>query len=1100
MYAWLTQSNYSFLQGASYPNELVNAAHEMGFSGLCLSDFDGFYGMVQAYCAQKVVQNEVFYGVQLGIENPTKASFFNSEMDLDETLQKLPVFLQDRISFIATSKQSYAEICSLVTYVHRNSKQAECLSFSDPKTPWPKDCIVIVPARGTSQLFFPKQQKHFKAWLSLIEELYKRYQNNLFLALTPPTSPFERNAYLNHLEAHRRLGVPLVATPDIFFHERGRKPLHDLLTSIRLNSPLTDVRWACFPNSERTFHSPEYYQKCFRRSAILKRALENNSEIARRIRFSPSELKYYYPKEFVPRDHTTLSFLKELVENALVVQYPSGTPAKVLDLLQKEFSLVEELGFADYFLTVWDIVRYARSIGILCQGRGSAANSAICFLLGITGVDPAVSETVFERFISKERGEPPDIDVDFEHERREEVIQYIYDRYGRNRAAMVANLICFKTKGALRSVGKALGLGDKVLSQVLSVVSDYQSHKQDFAITLQEGFQRYQIISGNQELFSVNASEKMAQWASLATAIRGFPRHLGIHSGGFVVSQEVLTGICPLEPATMPGRTVIQWNKDDLESLGLFKIDVLSLGMLTAIRKTFDYLREDKKFIPGTLIPALIENVPAGCKQTYDMIGEGRTTGVFQIESRAQMSILPKLKPRKFYDLVIQVGIVRPGPIVSGVIRSYLRRRLGEEEPHFPDEKLKPILERTLGVPIFQEQVMRIAIAVGNFTPGEADELRRSMGAWKLNGNIKQFEEKLRAGMLANGIAGEFADIIYKQVEGFAEYGFPESHATCFAYLVYVSCYLKCHFPAYFLCGLINSQPLGFYSVHSLIQEAKLSGVVIKLPCVLKSKWDCHVNERGEVQLGFRVLNHLQKEHIDSFVALRSSYREIHCGTQATQGITFHECLNLMEPLTSLEKMSIAMASCFRIFDDNRRNILWQILAAPVPLFLDVAFHHFKERAPLLEAWDNMQDDFKFMRLSTDNHPMALMKRIAWPFEVPLESVCPSQKLARVRDEARVVVAGLAVIRQRPPTAKGFVFVTLEDEFGTINVVIKPQVYEQFREQILHHDILCLKGTKQENGTQSVVRASEFFDLKPRKTQGGEHLPEWVCVDKRVFY
>lgn len=1096
MYVWFAQSNFSFLQAASRPSEILEGAAANGFEGVCLSDFDGFYGLVQGHLAQRELATEhnktlkVSYAAQVGISFSTKKEFFTAEMDLDDSLQRLPVFLQDRISFVATSKTSYGQICRLVTYLHRNSKQAESLDFEDANIPWPSEALVIVPARGTSQLFSPKQEHIFKRWLSEIEILQRRYGNKLFLALTPPTSPFERNAFLNHLEAHRRLKVELVATPDVFFHERERKVLHDMLTSIRLNIPLADLRWACFPNAERTYHSLEYYERCFKRSAILRRAFENNTRLASLVQFSPADLRYAYPSEFIPKGHTSLSYLKYLIELSLKDRYQSYVPARIDELLKKELALIEELGFSDYFLTVWDIVRFARSQGIYCQGRGSAANSAICFLLGVTGVDPSVSDVLFERFISKERGEPPDIDVDFEHERREEVIQYIYQRYGKHRAAMVANLVTFRTKGALRSVGKALGVGEEQLSHILSVISDRQSRSQGYLGILKEGLQRQQILEPQKPVFEKDVEETLTFWANMATLLRGFPRHLGMHSGGFVISQFPLNEICPTEPATMPGRYVIQWNKDDIEALGLFKIDVLALGMLTAIRKTFEALQAHHKTVPGTLLPMEIGSVPPGCSKTYAMIGEAKTTGVFQIESRAQMSILPKLRPREFYDLVIQVGIVRPGPIVSGVIRSYLKRRLGEEEATYPDERLRPILERTLGVPLFQEQVMRIAIAVGDFTPGEADELRRAMGAWKLNGNIKQFEEKLRAGMRRNGIADEFAEIIYHQVEGFAEYGFPESHATCFAYLVYISCYLKCHFPVYFLCGLLNSQPLGFYSPHSLVQEARHNGHKIIMPCVLKSRWDSYVTENGELQLGFRLLSKVQKEHIDSFVRKRD-YRN---------NLLFHEVLAIMDDLSSIEKVALAMANCFRAFDPNRRNILWQILAEPAALFQDVARKHFQERAPLFEAWDNMQDDFKFARTSTDNHPMALMKRIAWPFDFPVEQVVPSNRLVQVRDDAKAVVAGLAIIRQCPPTAKGFVFITLEDEFGTINIVVNPKVYERFRESILFHDVICLRGVKQANGSQSVIRATEFFPIKARKAKPGERLPEWSCNEKRVFY
>jgi error-prone DNA polymerase len=593
---------------------------------------------------------------------------------------------------------------------------------------------------------------------------------------------------------------------------------------------------------------------------------------------------------------------------------------------------------------------------------------------------------------------------------------------------MVANVITFQTKGAIRGAAKALGINEDRAIEVLY---------------------RGKSLDSNEDASEFENCKKVAD------ELFELPRHLGIHSGGFVITQEPLTHLTPIEPATMEGRSVIQWNKDDIESLGLFKIDILALGMLTALRKTFASLARQK--VPGTLLPVTLENIPPNCPKTYDMIRRARTTGVFQIESRAQMSILPRILPREFYDLVVSIGIVRPGPIVSGMVGTYVKRRMGKEQAVYPDPKLRSILQRTLGVPIFQEQIMRIAMAVADFSPGEADELRRAMGAWKMNGNMKSFEEKLRTGMKRNNIPNDFAEVIFKQVEGFSQYGFPESHSTSFAHIAYASAWLKAHFPAHFLCGLLNSQPMGFYSPHSLLQEAKLSGVRISEPCLFTSQWNSGVDSKGAVQLGFSTLKTIREEHVTEFIIRRK---------HLTNPNAIYEILSCFH---THERIALAMGGCFRTINTSRRDVLWKLLASSHTLLNDSGSWIFPQKSNAAENWDNVRDDFSTKGYAIEQHPMEAIKNLCWPFDFDINKVTLSNNLASLRDGAIVSVSGLVVIRQRPPTAKGMVFITLEDECGTINLILKPDIFDRWKELIVTSDLMCCSGIRQSNGRESTI-------------------------------
>lgn len=1123
---WLTQSHYSFLQGASSPRDLVQAAASKGYGGLCVADFDGVYGLVQAHLARQSFLKEregeasenvprLFFAAQLLLDLPGFEEFTQPDGRPFTGDAQAPVFLQNRIVFVARSKQGYAALGRLVSYVHREGKQAMPLSPEDAQAPWPtlRECLPLLPCRGASQLFSERQGALFERWIAHVQALARACGGTLFLALTPPSTSLEHNAFGNHLAAHARLGLPLVATDDVFFHESAQKDLHDVLTSIRRNEPVAECRWSTFRNAERTFHSPSYLESFFRRGgrasaldAVFAKALRNNRRLARYVNFGLHELSYRYPQEFIPAGFNAQSYLAHLVGEACRLRYGSRTPPKTAALVEKELALVEELQYADYFLTVWDIVRFAREQGILCQGRGSAANSAVCFLIGITALDPEEYDLVFERFVSRERGEPPDIDVDFEHERREEVIQYIYARYGRTRAAMVANVISFQKKGALRAVGKALGASDAVLGAVQRVFVDRHA----YALPLSEVFVQAARVEPALQEFPLSTLEV---WAQFARALVGVPRHLGLHSGGFVLSHEPLSDIVPVEPASMEGRSVIQWNKDDIEALGLFKVDVLALGMLTALRKTFSMLCAHGVRLPGTQpgVPVRLDTIPPDCPHTYALIRRAETTGVFQIESRAQMSMLPRLLPRVFYDLVIEVAIVRPGPIVGNMVHPYLKRRHGQEPVEYPDGRLRPILEKTLGVPIFQEQVMRIAVAVGNFTPGEADELRRSMGAWKFKGTVSKFEEKLLAGMRDNGIPEAFAQNILGQIQGFSEYGFPESHAVSFALLAYASSYLKAHFPVYFLCGLLNSQPLGFYSVHSLLQESRHRGHTHLPPCILSSHWDSFVvpppksvggvasRPSTTLRLGLALVSGVSVHNGEVFVKRRTRLPSRKHSPGGAPEVDYEDILALFqECFTSREQVALVMAGVFHVFEPERRTVLWHVLARPSALRPDTEARRFLPKPILLEAWDVLRDDYKHLRTSLGPHAVSLVKKLAWPFPVPVHTLTLAKDVSSTppkkgggRDEI-VTVMGLAVVRQMPPTAKGMMFITLEDETGTMNLVLQPQVAARDRAHLVASDLLCVTAKRQRNGTACtllVVRCHPFLTGPVPCASGIKEIP-----------
>src|SRR4051812_8370025 len=795
-------SNFTFLRGASRPEELVERAAQLGYHALAITDECSLAGAVRAHIAAKEYQLKLIIGAEFRLVDGM------------------------RLVLLVTDRQSYGDLSQLITLARRRSaKGSYSLEWND----------VASGAGGCLVLWMP----HDESDLVTAQRIAARFAGQAWIAAELLCGPDDR-AQLERLhELSVASGLPLVASGDVHMHVRSRRPLQDMLTAVRLSTTVAAARHALYPNGER------HLRLRMRLAQLYPPALlEETVRIAARCNFSLASLRYEYPAEIVPPRHTPASWLRCLTEQGLRERFPDGTPDQVRKLVEHELALVAELGYEPYFLTVHDIVKFARSKNILCQGRGSAANSAVCYALRITEVDPARMNVLFERFVSRERDEPPDIDVDFEHDRRELVIQYIFEKYGRDRAALAATVITYRPKSALRDVGKALGLD---LSQVdrLAKSLAWWDGRQVLPQRLAEaGFDP--------------ESPQIARLIELVTMLVGFPRHLSQHVGGFVIARGLLSQMTPIENAAMPDRTVIQWDKDDIEALGLLKVDVLALGMLSAIRRALDMISGWR----GQ--PFRLEDVPAEDLKTYEMIQRADTVGVFQIESRAQMTMLPRLKPQKFYDLVIEVAIVRPGPIQGGMVHPYLRRKQGLEEESYPSEAVKSVLERTLGVPIFQEQVMQLAVVAAGFTPGEADLLRRSMAAWKRKGGLQHLQQRLISGMLDKGYKREFADQIYSQILGFGEYGFPESHSVSFALLAYVSAWLKCHEPAAFLAALLNSQPMGFYAPSQLVQDARRHDVEVRPVDIAVSEWECTLeksaNGKPAVRLGFgRIIGFGQK-------------------------------------------------------------------------------------------------------------------------------------------------------------------------------------------------------------------------------------------------
>jgi error-prone DNA polymerase len=998
-------SNFSFLRGASHPEELVERAVELGYEALAITDECSVAGVVRAWEAARRCGLKLVVG---------------SEFRLGDGL---------RLVLLAADRNGYGRLCRLITRGRRAAQKGDYrLSREDLADGLPGCLALWLPGETPSEEEGRWLAACFagRAWLAV--ELF---------------AGGDDAGRLVALEAlGGRLGLPCVAAGDVHMHVRERRRLQDLVTAIRLNTPLHALGRRLFPNGERHLRGRE------RLAALYPaRLMEAAAGIARRCSFRLEELDWRYPAELVPAGETPSSWLERLTREGMARRWPGGTPAEVERSVRHELALVAELGYEAYFLTVHDIVRYARSLGILCQGRGSAANSAVCFCLGITEVDPARMSVLFERFISRERNEPPDIDVDFEHERREEVIQYIYAKYGRQRAALAATVIRYRPRSALRDAGKAFGLAPLQVD-MLAKSMQWWDGKSTIAP------ERIRDVGFDPD------NPVIARLIELAGELIGFPRHLSQHVGGFVIADRCLEELVPVENAAMPERTVIQWDKDDLDAVGIIKVDVLGLGMLSAIRRGFELI-ERFRGRRWTLA-----SVPAEDPAVYEMICDADTMGVFQVESRAQMAMLPRLKPRCFYDLVIEVAIIRPGPIQGDMVHPYLRRRGGLEPVSYPSEQVRHVLERTLGVPIFQEQVMQLAIVAAGFSAGEADQLRRAMAAWRRKGGLGPFEARLVEGMRRRGYDESFARQIFNQILGFGEYGFPESHSASFALLVYVSAWLKRHEPAAFLCALINSQPMGFYAPSQLVQDARRHGVEVRPVDATASDWDCTL-ERGEdgapaARLGLRLVAELSAAGGERLVAARRAR-------------PFDSVADLARraALDRGDLAALARADALRGLAGHRHRASWAVAGVePVLPLLEEA--PIREGLALLRAPSEgceIVADYRSTGLTLGRHPVALLRS-----RLADDGVVSAAELNSAPHGVRTTCAGVVINRQRPGSAKGVVFVTLEDETGQANIVVWQSVAEAWRRPLLGARLLEVAGRVQREGQVVHLVAERMAD------------------------
>ena len=1021
-------SNYSFLRGASHPEELVREAAALGLAAIAIADRNTLAGVVRAHVAARETGIQLIIGARLDFTDETPS-----------------------LICLPTDRAAYGRLSRLLSRGKRRAEKGDCRLFLEDLS---ADAEF---ARGQGQILIAIAPPEMdEAFFQALKNLRKKFKKKLYLSVNYQYSGKDTVRISQLAEHAREARVPLLASNDVHAHGPQRRPLQDVLTCIREHCTIDQAGFRLFANAERHLKPGDEMARLF---ADYPEAIANTLRIAEKCRFSLDELVYDYPIDPVPGGLTVQEELIRLTREGAAERYPDGVPDKVWAALTHELSLIDELGYAPYFLTVHDIVRFARSRAILCQGRGSAANSAVCFCLGITSVDPARIDLLFERFVSAERDEPPDIDVDFEHERREEVIQYIYEKYGRGRAGLTATVITYRAKSALREVGKVMGLSEDA-TQALSTASwGRRDAGPDEARLREAGFD-----PGDPGLRRI---------LGLAQEIIGFPRHLSQHTGGFVITSGPLDAIVPIENAAMEGRTVIEWDKDDLDALGILKIDVLALGMLSCIRKAFDLIERHH----GRALN--LAGVPNGDGAVYDMLCEGDSIGVFQVESRAQMAMLPRLRPRCFYDLVIEVAIVRPGPIQGDMVHPYLRRRSGEEQVSYPSRALEEVLGKTLGVPLFQEQAMKIAIVAAGFTPAEADALRRAMATFRRTGQVPSFRDKMVNGMIERGYQRDFAERCFKQIEGFGEYGFPESHAASFALLVYVSAWLKCHYPAAFACALLNSQPMGFYAPAQIVRDARDHGVEARAVDVNDSGWDCTLESIGEpigepigadmaLRLGLRQIKGLGEEAGDALVDGRGTgyerMDEIRNRARLGRGL--------------LEKL--ARADAYQSIGLDRRQALWAVKglsdAAPLPLFARLDGAELQPEPfvclPPMSLGELVADDYRALRLSLKSHPLALLRGEFAPL-----GVMPCRKLTRRKSGSWVKLAGLVLIRQRPGSAKGVIFVTIEDESGVANLIVWPHMMERYRRTVLGAQLLGIEGRLQREGVVTHVVAHKLHDF-----------------------
>lgn len=996
-------SNFTFLKGASHAEELIIRASELGLSAIAIADTNTFAGIVRGHAAAQEVGLTYVVAVRL--------------------------ILRDGAEIVAYSKsrKGYGNLCRLLTLGKRRAAKGECnLDISD-----------VLEWGGENIFVLTRKTEH-------ADVMKAAFGEDVFLGVAPFYDGDDQTRFAARADFARDMNMPLVVMGNVIMHTGRRRRLADVLSCIREKVKIDQLGRLAQPNAEARLKSEFEMRRLFR---DYPEALANTQVIVSRCGFSLDELKYEYPDEVTDGEDADTR-LRRLTEEGLVWRYPDGVALRIRAMVEKELKLIAELNYARYFLTVYDIVAFARSKSILCQGRGSAANSVVCYALGITEASPETISMVFERFISEVRGEPPDIDVDFEHERREEVIQHIYQKYGRHRAGICSTVIHFRSRAAIREVGKAMGLSEDAVAALSSQVWGTNSR----------GVGDDRVKAAGLD----SADPRLRQTIELTHEIIGFPRHLSQHVGGFVITAGRLDEMCPVENAAMEDRTIIEWDKDDIDKIGMLKIDVLALGMLTCIRKALHLLGDWK----GEHYA--LATIPQEDPKVYDMLCVADSLGVFQVESRAQMNFLPRMRPRTFYDLVIEVAVIRPGPIQGDMVHPYIKRRRGEEEVIYPSAALEPVLGKTLGIPLFQEQAMQIASVAAGFTPSEADQLRRALGTARGPGTIQKFKDRFIIGCIENGYDEDFACAVFRQLEGFSGYGFPESHAASFALLVYVSSWLKCHHPEVFCCALLNSQPMGFYAPAQIVRDAQEHGVPVRPICVEHSYWDNILEPAGNgqlaVRLGFRQIKGFREEDGHWLSAARGNgYRSI-------------EAVWRKAGLDRTALSRLAQADAFAEYGINRRDALWSVKGLggekPLPLFesLGEGLPDLQANLPTMELREQVFEDYIGTRLTLREHPVNLLKEDIGP-------TLPSNNLRNTEDGKRVEVCGLVITRQRPGTASGVIFLTLEDGTGVSNIVVWPNMFEQCRKAVMAGRLLKIRGKLQREGIVCHVVANQITDL-----------------------
>ncbi|MBL7930658.1 MAG: error-prone DNA polymerase [Bacteroidia bacterium] len=1034
-------TNFSFLRGGSHPEELVERALELGYTEIAITDRNTLAGIVRAYTATKGKNIRLIPACRLDlVDGPSLLAY-------------------------PTNKEAYSRLSALLTEGNRRAEKGECFLYKADVYRYAKGIkFIMIPPDTLNEAFEIE-----KTFVSSLQEYASELGPELYLGIVRTYQANDNKKMFRLAQLSQQFNVPLIAMNDVYYHVPGRRELQDVLTCIREKCTIYTAGFRLHQNAERYLKSEEEMIRLF---AQYPQAIENTQKLVEACQFSLNELKYIYPNEITTEGRTPQEELVHLTWLGVKEKFPKGVSEKIKGMIEYELDFIERKNYAAYFLTVHDFVRYARSLDILCQGRGSAANSTVCYCLGITSVDPSQFNLLFSRFMSDARDEPPDIDVDFEHERREEVMQYIYDKYGRHRAAIVATVTQQHYKGSVRDVAKAMGLSMDAVNSLASSGWEFTDEWYAGKTVTSSGFSA--------------ADPHLLKVLQLTEQYIGFPRQLGQHTGGFVITQGNLSDLCPILNARMEDRTCIEWNKDDIESLGFLKVDVLALGMLTCIRKGFDLAKQHYN------LDLTLANIPQEDPAVYEMICRADTIGVFQIESRAQMSMLPRLRPQTFYDLVIEVAIVRPGPIQGDMVHPYLRRRNGLEKVEYPSNEIKNILERTLGVPLFQEQAMEIAIVAAGFSPAEADELRRSMATFKAKGKVSDFHKKMITGMTAKGYTKEFAERVFKQLEGFGSYGFPESHAVSFALLVYISSWTKHYYPDIFAAALLNSQPMGFYQPAQIISDARKHGVTVRPVDISFSYWDNTLEEKVStttkasqkefcaLRIGFRQVKGLKEEDIQILVAARDSdgHFEFRNGVKEYREatITIPKLYDAGVPLSALERL--ADADAFRSIGLDRRKALWEVSALsdhaqglfagqPADTSAEQNIH-----LPQMTLSQHVIEDYRTISLSLKAHPLSFVRD-----KLRKLNVIPTQQLSSCNDGSFVRVAGLVLVRQRPGTATGICFITIEDETATANLVVFANLFQQFRKEIVRSKLLMVEGKMQKEGEVIHVVVKHCYDL-----------------------